>query len=126
MGKSINSRILFILSIVVLTFMASSCSSIIQENAYEAHSVLIYNYAGQENSDEVLRVWTYQRVEIDSRYEYAKVKVIEGRTYILEDGTSVLFRHGEILVSGSNFGKLSGNYVLSDGSLNYGFIRTFD
>lgn len=90
-----------------------------------AHTRIGYTFK-KDGRDRDLFIWSHLKLGQGSAAAFATITAVEGRNYVFEDGQSLSFSRGRVVLSGKSQGVLSGNFTLSGHELKKGFIRTFD
>ena len=85
-----------------------------------------YTAVNPQGEKQNYSVWSYQKQFMGKEAKYTSRVMSAGDSARFADGTRIYFSGKQVSVNGSKQDLESINYILEDGVLESGFIRTFD
>jgi hypothetical protein len=109
---------------IIISLVLASCGS--KRDSIQPHSVMSYTAMNAKGETQEYYIWTYHRQVIDKESKFVNRKLAADDVVKLDDGTNLYFSGSQVIVNGNKHQLESINYILDNGKLEPGFIRTFE
>ncbi len=109
---------------IIISLVLAGCGS--KRDLIQPHSVMSYTAINAKGETQEYRIWTYHRQVIGEGSKFVNLKLSADDVVKLDDGTNLYFSGSQVILNGKKHQLESINYILDDGKLEQGFIRTFE